>query len=68
MRIPEEYCRPRMLTLRTDQMIFTYMLLYYYKSIEQSILFNLSFQKILLINNFLFIYIERERKKVRIFS
>lgn len=48
MRIPEEYCRPRMLTLRTDQMIFTYMLLYYYKSIEQSILFNLSFQKILL--------------------
>lgn len=49
-------------------MIFTYMLLYYYKSIEQSILFNLSFQKILLINNFLFIYIERERKKVRIFS
>lgn len=38
-------------------MIFTYMLLYYYKSIEQSILFNLSFQKILLINNFLFIYV-----------
>lgn len=48
-------------------MIFTYMLLYYYKSIEQSILFNLSFQKILLINNFLFIYIYREKESSNIF-
>lgn len=48
-------------------MIFTYMLLYYYKNIEQSILFNLSFQKILLINNFLFIYIYREKESSNIF-